>query len=58
MNSRQRRYYEDRLDKLQDKVEQKESEIAEINEEIEGILNAIGQADMDDLNRQYERDCR
>ena len=55
MNWRQRENAEVRADELQEEIEEHQDSIVEAQEELDGILLAIGAFDLADLNQQFER---
>jgi len=46
------------LDELLDEREATENELLEINEKIEALEARIGELELEDMHRSYERDCR
>ena len=55
MNWKVRKYTEERAEKLEDLIDTKKYDIAYMQEELDGLLSALGEADMEDLNKQFER---
>ena len=58
MNWRQRENAEARADELQEEIEELKDEVTEKQEELDGIMLAIGAFDLADLNKQFEADIR
>ena len=55
MNFEMRKHLLQRESILEDQIEELEEALEELNGTLEAVQNALGKADMDDLNRQYER---
>ena len=46
------------LEALLDEKEATEDELAELNSKIEALEARIGELELEDMHRTYERDCR